>query len=71
MADAGAEALASLHLIRATMRALANRKILVTEEVREVIDDAIDKCTKAGPTILRNQEASGLMEQIRDDDYGQ
>ncbi len=71
MADAGAEALASLHLIRATMRILAEKKILVAEEVRQAIEAAIDNCAKAGPTNWRNQEASGLMEQIRDDDYGQ
>ncbi len=71
MADAGAEALASLHLIRATMRVLADKKYLVVEEVREAIDVAIDNCTKAGPTKWRNEEASHLMGQIRDDDYGQ
>ncbi len=71
MADAGAEALASLHLIRATMRLLADKQILVADEVREVIDAAIDNCTKAGPTKWRNKKASILMGQIRDDDYGQ
>ncbi len=71
MADAGAEALASLHLIRATMRLLADKQILVTDEFREAIDAAIDKCTKAGPTLWRNKKASILMGQIRDDDYGQ
>ena len=71
MADAGAEALASLHLIRATMRVLADKKILVADEVRQAIDAAIDKCTKADPNLWRNREASHLMGQIRDDDYGQ
>ena len=71
MADAGAEALASLHLIRATMRLLADKQILVAEEVRQAIDAAIDNCTKADPTNWRNRIASDLMGQIRDDDHGQ
>ncbi len=71
MASAQAEALASLHLIRATMRALADRKILFADEVRQAIDAAIDKCTKAGPTLWRHEEAATIMAQIRDADYGQ
>ncbi len=71
MASPQAEALASLHLIRATMRALADRKILVAEEVREAIDAGIAQCTQAGPTLWRNKEAAALMAQIRDADYGQ
>ncbi len=51
MASAEAEALAGLHLIRATIRALADRKILVADEVRQAIDAAIDECTQAGPTL--------------------
>ena len=71
MADAGAEALASLHLIRATMRVLADRKILVADEVREAIDAGIAQCTQAGPTLWRNKEAATIMAVIRDADYGQ
>ena len=71
MASPDAEALAGLYLIRATMRALADRQILVAEEVRQAIDVAIDECTRAGPTLWRNEEAATIMAQIRDADYGQ
>ncbi len=71
MASAEAEALAGLHLIRATIRALADRKILVADEVRQAIDAAIDECTQAGPTLRRNKEAATIMAQIRDADYSQ
>ncbi len=71
MASPEAEALAGLHLIRATMRALADKQILVADEVRQAIDAAIDECTKAGPTLWRHEVAAALMAQIRDADYGQ
>ena len=71
MTSPEAEALASLLLIRATMRSLADRQILVAEEVRQAIDAGIAQCTQAGPTLLRNKEAANIMAQIRDADYGQ
>ena len=71
MADAGAEALASLHLIRATMRLLAEKQILVVDEVREAIDAGIAQCAQDGPALWRNKDAAALMAQIRDADYGQ
>ena len=71
MSSGEVEALAGLYLIRATMRALADRKILFADEVREAIDAGIAQCTQAGPALWRNQEAAALMAQIRDDDYGQ
>ena len=71
MSSAEVEALAGLHLIRATMRVLADRKILVAEEVREAIDAGIAQCTQAGPTLWRNKEAATIMAVIRDADYGQ
>ncbi len=71
MASPQAEALASLHLIRATMRVLADKQILVAEEVREAIDAGIAQCTQAEPALWRNKDAAALMAQIRDDDYGQ
>jgi hypothetical protein len=71
MASAEAEALASLYLIRATMHAFADKKILTADEVREAIDAGIAQCTQAGPTLWRNKEAATIMAQIRDADYGQ
>ena len=71
MTSPEAEALAGLNLIRATMHILADKQILVREEVRHAIDAAIDECTRAGPTLLRNKEAATIMAQIRDADYGQ
>ena len=71
MSSPDAEALAGLHLIRATINALAKRKILTEDEVREAIDAAIKECTQAGPTLLRYKKAVDLMTQIRDADYGQ
>ena len=71
MSSAEVEALAGLYLIRATMRALADRQILVADEVRQAIDTGIAQCTQAGPTLWRNKEAAALMAQIRDTDYGQ
>ena len=71
MTSPEAEALAGLHLIRATMRVLADKQILVAEEVRQAIDAAIDECTRASPTLWRNKEAATIMAVIRDADYGQ
>ena len=70
MSSVGAEALAGLYLIRATMRALADRQILVADEVRQAIDAGIARCAQAGPTMPRNKEAATIMAQIRDADYG-
>ncbi len=71
MTSPEAEALAGLHLIRATMRALADRKILTADELREAIDAGIAQCTQDGPALWRNKDAAALMAQIRDADYGQ
>ena len=70
MSSAETEALAGLYLIRATMRALADKKIFTVDEICEAIDAAIEECTQAGPTLWRNKEATDLMVQIRDDDFG-
>ena len=53
------------------MRILADRKILVVDEVREAIDAGIAQCTQDGPALWRNKDAAALMAQIRDADYGQ
>ena len=71
MSGADTESLVGLYLIRSTIRALAERKILTADEVREAIDAAIEECTRDGLNITRYKKAVDLMTQIRDADYGQ
>lgn len=70
MSSPEANALAALHLARATIRTLAKQAFLTSDEARETIDTAIKECKSAGPTLWAYKEAAEVMAHIRDADFG-
>ncbi len=64
-----AESTAAAYITRGLLRRLVEVGVLNREDAQEVLSRAAEDCLAWGPTIMRYQVASDLIDRIRDEDF--
>ena len=64
-----AEATAAAYIARGLLRHLVDLGVLGREDAREVLSRAAEDCLAWGPESQRYQQASDLIDRIRDEDF--
>ncbi len=64
-----AEATAAAYITRGLLRHLVDLGVLGRADAQEVLSRAAEDCLAWGPTIMRYQVASDLIDRIRDEDF--
>jgi len=64
-----AEATAAAYITRGLLRHLVDLGVLSREDAQEVLSRASEDCLEWGPTLPQYQNASDLIDRIRDEDF--
>jgi len=64
-----ADSTAAAYISRKLLRHLVYKDVLEFDEARGILTRASTQCLQHGPTIMRYQTASDLIDRIRDEDF--